>query len=57
MSKKLSIIEREYGKKRFVVFYAREKLAAFSTKEAANEYASMYLVPPYTMQSNVWYTK
>jgi len=57
MSKKLSIIEREYGKKRFVVFYARQKLDAFSTKEAANEYAQMYLVPPYTMQSNIWYTK
>lgn len=55
MSKKLIVIECEYRKKKFLVFYGKEKLAEFSTKELANDFASIYFVPPYTMQSNVWY--
>lgn len=55
MSKKLILVERPYGKKRYLVYYGKEKLAQFSSKESANDFASMYLVPPYTMQSNVWY--
>lgn len=55
MSKKLIVIERQHGKKKFLVFYGKEKLAQFSTKELANDFASIYFVPPYTMQSNVWY--
>lgn len=55
---KIRICEMKYkSKKPFRVFYGKEKLAEFSTKELANEYAQMCLVPPYTMQSNVWYTK
>jgi len=57
MSKKLILVERPYGKKRFVVYYGKEKLAQFSSKQSADDFASMYLVPPYTMQSNVWYSK
>lgn len=56
MSKKLILIERPYGNKRFVVFYGKEKLAQFSSKQLANDFASMYLVPPYTMQANVWHS-
>lgn len=55
MSKKLIVIERGHGKKKFLVFYGKEKLAQFSTKELANEFASIYFVPPYTMQSNLWH--
>ena len=43
------------SKKPFRVFFRKEKLAEFSTKKSAEDFASMYLVPPYTMQSNVWY--
>lgn len=52
---KLKLIEKPYGKKRFAIFYKREKLAEFSTKESANKFAEIYLVPPYTMQANVWH--
>lgn len=48
---KLKLIEKSYGKKRFAVFYKREKLAEFSTKESANAFAEIYLVPPYNMNS------
>jgi hypothetical protein len=43
------------SKKPFRVFYGKEKLAEFSTKELANDFASIYFVPPYTMQANIWY--
>jgi len=42
-------------KKPFRVFYGKEKLAEFSTKQNAEEFASMYFVPPYTSQTNRWY--
>lgn len=48
---KLRLIEKPYGKKRFAIFYKREKLAEFSTKESANAFAEIYLVPPYNMNS------
>lgn len=53
---KIRICEMKYkSKKPFRVFYGKEKLAQFSTKELANEFASIYFVPPYTTQSNVWH--
>jgi hypothetical protein len=53
---KIRICEMKYkSKKPFRVYYGKERLAEFSTKQSAEEFASMYLVPPYTMQSNVWY--
>ena len=48
---KLKLIEKLYGKKRFAIFYKREKLAEFSTRESANAFAEIYLVPPYNMNS------
>lgn len=48
---KLILVERKRGKKRFAIFYKREKLAEFSTKESANKFAEIYLVPPYNMNS------
>lgn len=53
--KVLRIVERQYGKNRFLVLYGKEKLYEGRTKEHANDFASMYFVPPYTMQTNVWY--
>lgn len=53
--KVLRIVERRYGKNRFLVLYGKEKLYEGRTKEHANYFASMYLVPPYTMQTNLWY--
>lgn len=53
---KIKIIEKPFGKKRFMVFFGKKQMDTFSTKEAANDYASMYLVPPYTMDSNKWFT-
>lgn len=47
----LKLIEKSYGKKRFAIFYKREKLDEFSTKESANKFAEIYLVPPYNMNS------
>ena len=48
---KLKLIEKPYGKKRFAIFYKREKLSEFSTIESANAFAEIYLVPPYNMNS------
>lgn len=53
---KIRICEMTYkSKKPFRVFYGKEKIAEFSTRQNAEEFAKMYLVPPYTMQTNVWY--
>lgn len=53
---KIRICEMNYkSKKPFRVYFGKEKLAEFSTKELANDFVSIYLVPPCTMQSNVWY--
>lgn len=53
---KIRVIESKYkSKKPFMVYYGKEKLEQFTTKQLANDFASMYLVPPYTMQTNVWY--
>lgn len=54
---KIKIIEKPFGKKRFMVFFGKKQMDAFSSKEAANDYASMYLVPPYTMDQNKWFTQ
>lgn len=55
---KIRVLQSKYkSKKPFIVFYGKEKLAQFSTKQFAEEYASMYFVPPYTSQANVWYMK
>lgn len=43
------------SKKPFRVFYGKEKLAEFSTRQSEEEFAKIYLVPPYTMQTNMWY--
>lgn len=48
---KLKLLEKPYGKKRFAIFYKREKLAEFSTRDSANKFAEIYLVPPYSMNS------
>lgn len=54
---KIRVLQSKYkSKKPFLVYYGKEKLAQFSSKELANDFASMYLVPPYTMQTNVWYS-
>lgn len=53
---KIRVLESKYKSKRpFMVYYGKEKLAQFSSKDLANNFASMYLVPPHTMQTNVWY--
>ena len=54
---KIKIIEKPFGKKKFLVLFGKKQMDTFSTKEAANDYASMYLVPPYTMDSNKWFTQ
>ena len=49
---KIRICEMKYkSKKPFRVYYGKEKLAEFSTKESANAFAEIYLVPPYNMNS------
>lgn len=54
---KIRVLESKYkSKKPFMVYYGKEKLAQFSSKQSANDFASMYMVPPYTMQGNVWYS-
>lgn len=59
---KIKIIERPYGKKRYCVYFGKQLMSAtvvanrFSSKENANHYASMYLVPQYTVESNKWYS-
>lgn len=53
---KIRICEMKHRSKHpFRVFYGKEKLAQFSTKQSAEEFAKMYMVPPYTMQSNIWH--
>lgn len=53
---KIRIFEMKLpSKKPFRVFYGKEKLAEFSTRQNAEEFASMYLVPPYTSHTNRWY--
>lgn len=54
---KIRICQMTYpSKKPFRVFYGKEKLGEFSTRQNAEEFAKIYLVPPYTMQTNVWYS-
>lgn len=53
--KKLKIIEVKHRQRPYWVLYGKENLGQFSTKELANDFAKIYLVPPYTMQANVWY--
>lgn len=54
---KIRVLQSKYNSgKPFMVYYGKEKLAQFSTKQSAHDFASMYLVPPYTMQTNVWYS-
>lgn len=53
---KIKIIERPYGKKRYYVYFGKQLMDRFSSKENANHYASMYLVPPYSLDTNKWYS-
>lgn len=52
---KIKIITRPYGNKKFLVYFGKQLMDKFSTKEKANEYAQMYLSPPYTIGRNKWY--
>lgn len=36
---KIKIIEKPFGKKRFMVLFGKKRMDTFSTKEAANDYA------------------
>jgi hypothetical protein len=53
---KIKIIERPYGKKRYCVYFGKQLMDRFSSKENANHYAAIYLAPPYTVEANKWYS-